>query len=132
MDSGLPSLPNELRAFLYSCIDSAEQVEILLRLRATVQPTTVRELAMTAQWPSAWLRHHLETLTARGLLRADVGAAEEVRYRYAPKSDDLRRYADLLAEYYGGHRDLVLRSLAARGARAFADAFKLRKDPNET
>ncbi len=91
-----------------------------------MQPTSVRELAIETRLSPVALRHVVETLTARGLLRADVG--EEVRYRYSPTSLDLRRYADLLAEYYGGHRDLVVRMVMARAARTFADAFKLRDD----
>jgi hypothetical protein len=120
------ALPADLRAFLYSCIHTVDEIEVLLRLRATVQPTTVRELAADIRLAPFALRQVLETLTARGLLRADAGA--EVRYRYSPDSPEFRRYADLLAEYYGSQRDLVVRALSARAARTFADAFKLRDE----
>lgn len=99
---------------------------MLLRLRATVQPTSVRELAIETRLSPLVLRRVAETLTARGLVRADVG--DEVRYRYSPDSADLRRYADLLAEYYGSQRDLVVRAVTVRAARTFADAFKIRED----
>jgi len=59
--------------------------------------------------PRVVVRYDLETLTARGLRRADVG--DEVRCRYSPTSADPRRYADLLAgHYYGGRCDLVVRT----------------------
>ncbi len=99
---------------------------MLLRVRAMDEPITVRELTGETGLGAGALRRHLETLTARGLLRADVGA--ELRYRYAPTSPELRRYADALADQYAANRDVVVRTVLSRGARAFADAFKLRDD----
>ena len=120
------SLPNELRAFLYSCIDSMEQADLLVRMRRAPHRRTVRELAEETGLASGMVRHHLETMAARGLLHVDVG--EPTTYQYAPDSADMRRYSDLLAEYYATDRDGVARYLLSRAARTFADAFKLRKD----
>lgn len=127
MDPSAAELPSELRAFLYSCIDALDQVDLLMRLRQSGEPATVRQLAAAAGLPAIAVRAHLEALTARGLLQAEVGG--EVRYRYAPDSDDLRRYGELLGEYYATRREAVHRAIAARAARTFADAFKLRKEP---
>ncbi len=127
LEASEPTLPAELRAFLYACVDSIDQVDLLLSFRQRTTSTTVRELSRDTGVASIVLRPHLETLTARGLLRAEVG--DEVRYHYAPQSAELRRYTDLLAEYYASHRDLVVRAVATRAARTFADAFRLRKDP---
>jgi len=126
MDSPASELPAELRAFIYSCIDSVEQTDLLVRLRRTGAPATVRQLASQTGTPPASVRRHVETLVVRGLLHADV--SEEVQYRYAPETPQLRHYADLLDQYYSAQRDLVIRAISARAARAFADAFKLRKD----
>jgi predicted ArsR family transcriptional regulator len=127
MEPSAPTLPPELRAFLYSCIDSVDQAELLLHLRHVGRALSVRELAGNLGLASLPVRQHLETLTARGLLRADVG--EEVRYRYAPDSERLRGYGELLADHYAADRDAVRRSISARAARTFADAFKIRKEP---
>jgi len=76
-------LPADLGAFLYSCIDSVDQVDLLIRLRASKTAKTVRQLPGTTGLPSASVRRHLETLVVRGLLRANVSS--EVVYRYAPE-----------------------------------------------
>jgi hypothetical protein len=123
-------LPPELRAFLYSCIDAVEQVEILMLLQRTDRPWNVRDVAQSLAMTERAARIHLETLTARGLLTARPGA--EVTYRYEPKSADLARYAAALAEAFAASRSAVHRFVAlhSRRARSFADAFRLR-EPRE-
>jgi hypothetical protein len=122
-------LPNELRAFLYSCIDAVEQVEILVLLRRTQSGLTTRAVAAELGVPDPAARHHLETLAARGLLQPVIG--QEVSYRYAPKTTHLRRYGDQLLDHYRSSRTAILRLIASspRGSvKRFANAFKLR-DP---
>lgn len=127
MDTSNPSeLPGALRAFLYSCIDSVDQVELLVWLRRR-DAATVREASDALRIPAAVARRHLDVLTARGLLQAQV--QEQTAYRYEPVSADLRGYAELLAEHYECGREPVLRFLSSRAARSFADAFKLRRTP---
>ena len=128
MDPTSPTdLPAELRTFLYVCISSVEQVDLLVQLRRLGTSVTVRQLSTETGIASPAIRQHLDTLTARGLLEACAGA--EVTYRYAPSTVELRRYADLLAESYGTQRDAVIRFISSRAARTFADAFTLRKKP---
>jgi len=130
MEPGPPgALPPELRAFLHSCIDSIEQIEILLLLqrsnRAWIARAVGAELALIG--PAA--RSHLEMLAARGLLQ--IAIDKDVSYRYAPKSADLRRYGDQLALHYADSPTTILRCIASsprRSVKQFADAFKLR-DP---
>jgi predicted ArsR family transcriptional regulator len=119
-------LPTELRAFIYSCIDAVEQVEILSLLMASTRPLSARSVASSLGLADASARHHLETLAARGLLQ--IGTGQELAYGYAPKTPDLRRYGDQLASYYARERTTVLRFIAAnpRRLRRFSDAFKLR------
>jgi hypothetical protein len=76
--------------------------------------------------PPATVRHDLEALTARGLLRAQM--AQELEYRYAPTTPELARCGDLAAAHYTDNREAVIRFITARAARTFADAFKIRKD----
>jgi DNA-binding IclR family transcriptional regulator len=119
-------LPAELRAFLYSCIDSIEQVEILMMLRMHDRGCTTRAVASALGLAEASARGHLETLTAQGLLHAQPGP--EVTYRFSPKTPALARYADLLASHHAHARNAVLRFVAtsSRRTKSFADAFKLR------
>ena len=122
-------LPSELRAFLFSCIESVEQVEILMRLHGSERAWTAREVGNGIQIADAAARAHLETLAARGLLRVSVD--QETTYRYEPNSQKLRECGALLSEYYLTSRSAVLGFVAARsraGMRTFIDAFKLR-DP---
>jgi predicted ArsR family transcriptional regulator len=123
-----PELPAELKAFLYSCIDEVEQVEILALLCRSDRAATAHAVAVDLGLSDHVARHHLETLVARGLLQIAIGA--EVSYGYAPKSVQLRRYAELLTEYYATSRTAILRFITTspRRAKRFSDAFKLR-DP---
>jgi predicted transcriptional regulator len=129
-ESGLPA---SLRAFLHTCIESIDQVELLLMLRGSDRWRTARDIAAEVGVPIAVARRSVETLAARGLLEVRVGAVEEIGYRYRPKSDDLARYCDLLAQYYITSRHAVLGYVATESRlsmKRFADAFRLR-DPEE-
>lgn len=120
-------LPSELRAFLYSCIDAVEQVEILALLGPADRAWTVKGVAAELQISDAAVRHHLESLTARGLLHITVG--QDVSYRYEPRSSTLRGYGDALVAHYARSRVTILRLIASnhrRSMKRFADAFKLR------
>jgi predicted ArsR family transcriptional regulator len=121
------NLPPELRAFLHSCIESLGQVELLIMLRGSERVRTAREVASELRVSAAVARRDLETLAARGLLEVRVG--EETSYRYRPKSAELARYCDLLAQHYITSRAAVLGFVAAESRlsiKRFADAFKLR------
>ena len=122
-------LPPALRAFLHSCIESIDQVELLIMLRGSDRFRTAREVAADSGVSQTVARHNLETLSARGLL--EVRVAEETTYRYRPKSEELGRYCDLLAQHYITARPAVLGFVAAQSRlslKRFSDAFKLR-DP---
>jgi predicted ArsR family transcriptional regulator len=128
---GARKLPSELRAFLYSCIESIEQVELLIMLRGSDRFRTAREVAAELHAPSAIARRDLETLAARGLL--EVTVAQETAYRYRPKSAELARYGDLLAQHYVTARPAIFSLVSAQSrlaAKRFSDAFRLR-DPEE-
>lgn len=129
MDNRTPDdLPTELRAFVFSCIDAVEQVEILALLCRSARAWNVRGVASALGLSDAAARHHLETLAARGLLQIVI--AGEVSYSYAPKSAALRRYGDQLTDYYANSRTTILRLIATnprRSVKRFADAFKLRE-----
>jgi predicted ArsR family transcriptional regulator len=120
-------LPPDLRAFLHTCIESIEQVEIVIALREQGAVRTAREVAAQLGISTAAARGHLETLAARGLL--DVQVSEETSYRYRPKSPELERYCDMLAHHYATARAAVLGFVATESRlslKRFADAFKIR------
>jgi hypothetical protein len=124
-------LAPELRAFIHTFIESIEQVELLMLLRGSDRPRTAREIAVALRVSPAAARHDVETLAARGLLEIRVG--DETGYRYRPKSEELGRYCDLLAQHYIVARQTVLGYIATSGRlsiKRFADAFKLR-DPEK-
>jgi hypothetical protein len=124
-------LPPELGAFLYSCIESIEHVELLVMLRGAERPWAARDVAAALRVPVPRARRDLETLAARGLLEVRVG--EETSYRYRPKTEEFGRYCDLLAQHYVTSRQAVLRFVASESRlsiKRFADAFRLR-DPEK-
>jgi hypothetical protein len=117
----------ELRAFIYSCIDSVEQVQVLDLLSSSDTAMTARGVAERASLSDTAARHHLESMAARGLVAITVGS--ELSYRYAPKSDALRRYGDLLVAQYRRAPMSVIRLIAstvAPSVKRIADAFRLR------
>jgi hypothetical protein len=119
-------LPSELRAFIHTCIESIEQVELLIIMRGSERWRSTREVSEELGVPLALARRDLDTLAARGLLEVTVGA--ETTYKYRPKTSDLARYGDLLARHYVSSRHLIFKAVsdARAGVRRFADAFKLR------
>ena len=120
-------LPSELRAFLHSCIESIEQVELLMLLRGSAQARTARDVADALRVAASGARRDLETLAARGLLEVRVDV--DTKYRYRPKSEELGRYCDLLAQHYVTSRQAVMGFVATESrlsVKRFADAFKLR------
>lgn len=124
-------LPAELRVFIHSCIESIEQVELLLLMRGSERMRTARDVASELGISVPRARSDLETLAARGLLEVRVG--EEIAYRYRPRSDELARYCDVLARCYITSRQALLGFVAADSRlsiKRFADAFRLRS-PSE-
>jgi len=118
----------ELRAFIYSCFDAVEQVELLVLLQRSAAALTAHATGQSCGMSDASARHHLETLAARGLLQIAVG--EETTYRFAPKRAELRTYADALVVAYGRSRTAVMRLIVTnplRSARRIAGAFTFRE-----
>ena len=118
----------ELRAFIYSCFDAVEQVELLALLQRSAEPWTARTAAQACGVSDASARHHLETLAARGLLQVAVG--QDTTYRFAPKQDQMKGYAQALVLEYSRARTAIVRLVVnnpLRSARRIADAFTFRE-----
>jgi predicted ArsR family transcriptional regulator len=120
-------LPAELRAFLHHCIGEIEQLEILVASRGSQDAWSAQQMAIRLSLSEEAVNRHVEALVQRGLF--DVKLANDLLYRYDPVSEELRRGADLLAEYYRTSRTAVMRFIATRERRSmrdFSDAFRLR------
>lgn len=127
--AGPAVLPAQLRAFLHSCIESIEQIEVLMLLRGSSRPRTATDVATALGVPPIAMRHSLEALAARRVLQSR-GSGDDRTYVYAPASDDLAQRCDLLADYYVTSRQAVLGYVATGSrlsAKHLADAFRLRK-----
>ena len=119
-------LPSEIVSFIASCIDSVEQVEILLMLRAErTRRWTAEELTRGQHSSIGSVHLRLQRLVAAGLV-----ATEGASYVYAASSasDELvRRLADL----YADRRTAVIERIFSDRKdplQPFADAFRLREE----
>lgn len=116
----------EFRAFVNKFINSIEQIEVLLILRANPERVwTVDEISAIMRSTPNSIRSRLEALTAKKL-----SAAEPDRgFRYAA-SGRLDAMVEVLAEEYGRRRFSVIELVFTRpdAARQFADAFRLKED----
>lgn len=120
-------IPEDLRNFILRHIDSVVQLEALLLLRNN--PDKTWDAASTANRIYAAEQDAAESLAqlcADGLLDCS-----KATYRYENVSPENRAMVDRLAESYRRHLIPVTNIIHAkpRRIRAFADAFKFRKDP---
>ena len=128
MTSGIP---DGVRAFLLQCIDSVEQLEVLLHLHRTPQEFWTSESVAQALYSNpASIAQRLAGLHSNGLLIQTSGSA----YRYQPKTAELDVTVSQLAETYRQRRVAVITVIASKPlekVRAFSEAFRLRKKDKE-
>ena len=133
MDRGIP---DRVKAFVAGHIDSVIRLEVLLLLRGRAgEELTADDVANALRFDPAWAAPHLSELCARGVLACTEGPPPRPpRYRYAPGSAELREVIDELAQCYAERRVSVtalIFSTPPSALRSFADAFRLRKDPQD-
>lgn len=120
-------LTPELRRFILAAMPSVPHLEALLLLREREAGWPVGELGARLYVAEPAAVRLLDDLVQAGLARYADGIA-----RYAPARPDLRATVDLLAQVYARHVVAVselIHSTTGRKAHSFADAFRLRKDP---
>lgn len=121
-----PDIPESVRQFIFSYIDSVEQLEVLLYLRSRpgerLTPQAVSE-HMRSTPASVQLR--LSSLVKSGLIEGD----EQTGYGFVSKSEELANILTDLGEANRVMRHKVLELIFSpmKKARNFADAFVVSK-----
>jgi hypothetical protein len=132
-DASMPSdLPGDVHQFLSEYIQSISQLELLLLLRGNAEKRwTVEDAAKELYTPVSMTLPMLESLRAIGLLSSgDSGAW----YQYAPKSEDLQKLVENLAQLYIERRVTIINTIYSgplQKLQNFADAFRLRRKEEE-
>ncbi len=137
-------LPEDVLALLRERIESYEELETLLALeRLRGADKTAEELGAAVHVGAALIEHALRSLEARALIERGTPAAGsarelELRYLYAPATPELDGAVRALARLYVEQPLSIIKVMSENAiqrvrtgaARAFADAFILRKDKN--
>jgi hypothetical protein len=126
----LDPLPDDVRQFLESSIDSLEQLETLRVLgEDPAKEWPVDELSRQIQSTTDQTPKDLSILEGRGMLRC-VRREGRVLCSFGPKSSDLESQIHRLLELYLQRPVTMIRMLYERKAnvlRDFSDAFRFRK-----
>jgi Mn-dependent DtxR family transcriptional regulator len=124
------AIPEDLRRFILTSIISVPYLEAMLLLRSEPDKQwDAKEVAQRLYMSEKAVGELLSELCRAGVLV--VGGQNTFFYRYHPRSDELRRMIDRLAEVYTKNLieiTNIIHSKVDRVAQQFADAFKLGKD----
>src|SRR5690606_25984347 len=119
--------------FILEYIDSLDQLEVLLLLRAHPDRSWSAE-AVSRELrndPSA-AGERLSDMEEHGLLAKTN--EQEACYRYRPRSQQLAQLIDMLADEYAVRRVSIITLIFSKPSKhvlSFADAFKLWKDTKD-
>jgi hypothetical protein len=120
-------IPEEVHRFILQCIDSVEQLEVLLLLHGSPAVTWSPEAVATNLYSNPdSIGRRLAGLCGKGLL----AVTEASSYRYQPRTPELDATVLRLADTYRQRRVAVITVIASKpmeNVRAFSDAFRLRK-----
>jgi predicted ArsR family transcriptional regulator len=123
-------IPDEVRDFIFASIDSIAQLEALLLLRDNAQHKwTCKTIAERIYIHESQAAALLAKLVARGFIVAEGTGPTD--FYYQPKSEDIARSIDRLAEVYSKYLVPVTNLVHQKSRRdivELADAFKLKKD----
>lgn len=118
-----------MRAFVEQRLNSVEQIAVLLLLRANPDRAwSVEEISKELRSTASAIERRLADLETSGVLTPANGAGT---VKYTPSSRDI---SDAVTQLAGAYRDQPARiieliySKPPYSIRAFADAFKLKKD----
>jgi len=122
-------LPSDVDSFISACIDSVEQVEILLLLSATHERAwTIDELSEHLRSSTRSVGLRLASLEWHQLVRRDGSA---FRYAASPSDDArVRRLAQLYDERRSAVIDRIF-TVPRDPMQFFADAFRLKEENHD-
>lgn len=122
-------IPDTVRHFILTSIDSVAQLEALLLLRANPQPRwTCKGVAERIYLTEKETAAVLDKLVTRELIETET--ADPRLYYYQPKSQGIAASIDQLAETYSKYLVPVTNLLHQKSRRdlaEMADAFRLKK-----
>jgi hypothetical protein len=117
-----PDIPESVRQFIFSYIDSVEQLEVLLMLRArTGESFTARAISEQLRSTEASVSLRMAALARSGLIEGDEASG----YKFFARRQDLAALLNQLEEAHRTMRYRVLELIFSplKKARNFADAF---------
>jgi hypothetical protein len=119
-------VPAAVGRFIEGRIESVEQLEVLLLLRAAPSTGwTAAQVARALVTQPESAAHWLKKMAADGLLAVEGGS-----YRYAPPTPEVERTIDDLAESFAKYRVTVIGLIFSKPServRLFSDAFRIRR-----
>jgi len=123
-------MDNDTQSFITSTFTSVWALELLLQLKAEPgRSFSNGELVGLLRASDAVVARSGESLLAAGLVIEE----QDQRLRYAPVAPDLDALVERTREMYRSRPDAVRRLIVSAtttgGISAFADAFRLRRDP---
>jgi DNA-binding transcriptional ArsR family regulator len=125
------AIPDELLAFIDANVESVEQLEILRVLSETpASKHGADDLARACQIQPSAIAAHLAVLEQRGLLIAQQLGSQTL-CTYGAHTKEKERMLGQLLQYYKERPVTLIKLIYARmdiRLKAFADAFRLRKD----
>lgn len=120
-----------VKTFLTDTITSVAQLELLLLLRTSYPKCwTIDQLVAELRVERGWAAQQLELFRGAGLATRDEQSPPA--YCYGPATSQLEQTVSAVAQDYLLHRVSVTEFIYSKPSatlRAFADAFRLRKDP---
>jgi hypothetical protein len=123
------ALPDDVRRFVSDHINSVEQLEVLLLLKAGAEREwTAGDVSQALYTTPAAAAMRLADLAQRGFISSN--AVQEPLFRYRP-AGEIDKSIERLAELYKERRVSVISLIYSKPhqqVQAFADAFKIRKD----
>lgn len=132
-------LPEDVRRLLRDHVESYEQLELLILLRAEPDhPWTVEALSARLRVPASLVLLALDTLQTAGFVSSRPLGAEK-QYARLAQSNNVEATLERLVQAYREHPIPVLKQMSANAIervrtaalRTFADAFILRKDKKD-
>lgn len=124
------AFPEDVVRFLDAHVESIDQLEILRVLgEEPAREWSAGALAAEVQVAPRAIEAHLTALRGRGLVGAEARGAETV-YRFGPATPELDALARRVLQCYRERPVSMIKLVYARAddpLRAFADAFRLRK-----